>query len=723
MKRSFVFCLLLSSACVGNLSAQKVSNVYKVTPQTISSVPISPLLYGNFIELGYGLQVESMWSEMFFNRSFEKFKPYKVINKLWYDLYYDDKDLSKGYEKDWSKFDWYHSGYQHNAWYAAPGNGGNPSVIEDSSTFFINTTSLRKVVLQPEAGGSGHGTQCLKVSNNETAEWGAVAQDGKLLRKGETYNFSGMIKSMKAGADAEVRIYPQGNWTTPIAVFPFKNIGAEYSEENFTFDNKSFEGYATFSLWIPAGATIWLDDLSLKPSSNYYGWRKDAVATFKQLQPKIVRFPGGCFASFYNWHDGVGPYHKRVPSDSYFWGGQNYNDVGTGEFAMLCKAAGSEMSMCVNVYHPSKKQYEIDFPDGQAPHGYYFPGFMSVSQGAKEAADWVAYCNLPTGAHAMADLRAQHGYKEPFGVKFWEMDNEVLRWYEAPDYAQAVVLYSKAMKAVDPTIQIGLSAYGKRPGSPDFHDLIDSMLAIAGPDIDFLADRADADTVTRYMISKVRAYNEKHGTHIKYCDTEWLAYNTEEKRDAYNLAHAKDGITKSYAFSKWMYGLNLLKNFMSFQRMGKEMLFVNFNNLANTHSQSAMETPKEGTYLTASGKALELLSNSPAAWVLKIDGYEVKMNDEYQVQAAWNKSKSSLVLYVCNRTATPEQPVFDLSALGKQFTKATITSLNAAGPVAMNTLANPQAISSTTVNQKVKLKENEFKIVSKPYSFIQIVLE
>ena len=134
---------------------------------------------------------------------------------------------------------------------------------------------------------------------------------------------------------------------------------------------------------------------------------------------------------------------------------------------MLCKAAGSEMMMCVNVYHPSKRQYDVDFPTARNKLDYEFPKFMSLTEGAKAAADWVAYCNLPAGTHPMADLRASHGFPEPFGVRFWELDNEVFRWFEAEDYAWAAVVYSREMKKVDPTIQIswrtGLTP-GRQPG-------------------------------------------------------------------------------------------------------------------------------------------------------------------------------------------------------------------------------------------------------------------
>ncbi len=713
---------LLSVNCWGTVSESTTPSPFKIEANEPFKSPISPLLYGNFIELGYGYQVEPMCSEMFFNRSFEVFPPYKTINKLWYDLYYDEKDLDKGYEKDWSKFDWYHSGYEHNGWYAAPGTPEKGNIIADESTFFITTTPQRKIVITPQKGGAGHGKQCLLVTNNEAEEWGALAQDGKLFRKGKKYHFTGKMKSEKAPLNAEVRFYTQGKWEKPIAVIPLENITGNFEEKSFLFENKDYEGYVTFSLWIPPHSSVTVDDFSLKPTDDYYGWRPEAVEVFKQMAPKVVRFPGGCFASFYDWREGVGPLSERTPVDSYFWGGQNSNDVGTAEFAMLCKAAGTEMQMCVNVYHPSKRQYDLDFPDGQSKMGTTFEKFMSLTEGAKAAADWVAYCNLSAGTHPMADLRVKHGYKEPFRAKFWELDNEVLRWFEAEDYAWAAVVYSRAMKAVDPTIQIGLSSYGARPGGSDYHRDLEKMLAIAGHDIDFLADRADADGMTRMMIDKVRKYNAENGTHIKYSDTEWLAYNTEHKRDAYNLAERGE-VTKSYAFSKWMYGLNLLKNFMGFQRMGDEMLFVNFNNLANTHSQCAMDTPKEGAYLTASGRALELLSHSPAAWLLSIENYKPNMEDEYQVQAAWDKERQKLVLYVCNRTADMRHTEFDLTALKRNFKNFTWKRLIADTPVAMNTLQNPNAIEVQKKKGKTAVTNGIYSVKTPAWSFTEIVLE
>lgn len=390
---------------------------------------------------------------------------------------------------------------------------------------------------------------------------------------------------------------------------------------------------------------------------------------------------------------------------------------------MLCNSIGAEKQICVNVYHPSKRRYDVDFPENQSDMGYNFPQFMSLTQGARAAADWVAYCNLKEGEHPMANLRVEHGYKESFNVKFWELDNELHRWFEAEDYAWAAVVYSRAMKAIDPSIQIGLSSYGNRPGESDYHRDIEKMLDIAGADIDFLADRADAGKTAAHMLKILNSYNKKHNTNIRYSDTEWLAYNTEQKRDAYNMSRNEKGVTKSYSFSKWMYALNLLKNFMSFQRLGDGIWFVNFNNLANTHSQSAIETPKEGAFLTASGKALQLLSNSPAKWLLHIEEYTPKSNDEYQIQAAWDMDKEKLVLYICNRTQDTKETVFDLSSLSKNFMKSKINRLIAPSPVSMNTFENQNEIKNHRKEEKSPVKNGQYKISTPPLSFTEIILE
>jgi len=721
VSRLFIpFLCLLHFLTAESVFSEIKPDFFRVTSQEMTDTSISDLLYSNFIELGYGLQVEPMWGEMLFNRSFEEFYPYRDINIFWFDLWLNEEDPKKGYKTDWSREDWYHSGYEHNPWFACPGKD-TQLPIDENSTFIIPKSTELNVTIAGFNGGCGHGKQCIQITNNESVKWGGMAQGGKLLKKGKTYKFRGLLKKIKGSGIAEIRIYPKNNWIFPITVIPLKTITDSFETQSVEFYNPTYEGWAVFSLWIGPNSKILADDFSLMPEDTINGWRPEVIEAAKRVHPGVVRFPGGCFASFYNWHDGIGPHEKRQPQPSYFWGGLNYNDVGIDELGSFCNAIGAKMMYCVNVYHPLKQKYDHFFNEKtHGSHGRDLPQFADIEAGAKEAANLVAYCNLPVGSHPMADLRAQNGHLKPFGIEFWEMDNEIHRWYTPTEYAKVVVLYSKMMKAIDPSIKIGLVTYGERPELHlAYHEKLPEMLEIAGKHIDFLADRRDAEEGLIHMLDILRDYNTKNITNIKYCETEWLAY--EGIPDVQNRYKYEGHITKCFMFSKWYYAMNIFKNYMAWQQQGGDVLFVNFNNFANTHSQSVIETPKEGAYLTASGKVFELLSRSPAAWPLYIEKYTSKVSDEYQVQAAWNKDRTQLVLYIVNRTDQDHQVVFDFSILNRTFRYAEKSELSADSPFTMNTLKSQNAIKRNDQIIEANVTK-QYSINVQKYSFTQIVL-
>jgi alpha-L-rhamnosidase len=709
-----------------NLAASPTT--FTVTPEPLASKSISPRLYGNFIELGYGYQVEPMWAEMLFNRSFEPFKPYKSISVEWFDLWNDPGDQSKGYRTDWREEDWYHSGYEHSPWFAAPGRGGAPP-IDEQSTFIVTESPESSARLTPLAGGSGHGVQHLRVSSRAGGGWAGVAQEGKLLRRGAGYRFRGMFRAPSGATKAELRLYPEGDWTKPIVALPLGKIGADWEPRTIEITGVDFEGRATLAIWIRRGAELDIDDFSLTPRETTHGWRPEVVDKLRELRPGIVRFPGGCFASFYDWRDGVGPLSQRPPQPSYFWGGLNYNDVGTAELALLCREIDAEMMYCVNVHHPLKPDYEWYFgplgpPPG--PHGYDFQQFRDIDAGAERAAQLVAYCNLPAGAHPMADLRVAHGHREPFGVKYWELDNEVHRWFDPSEYAQAALKYATAMKAIDPSIKIGLVTYGKRVDargqlSIEYQDQVADMLEVAGNKLDFLADRGPSSKEhLEKMIQLLRDFEEQTGRRLLYCETEKLFL--EQVPDFENRIPPTRGYTKSYMFSKWFYAMRVLMEYLAYQRAGGDVDFVIYNNLANTHSQCVIETPKEGAYLTAGGVVMRELGRSPAAWPLKFADYEARHDDNFQVSAAWDRDRRRLVLYVLNRTDESQEYSFDVRPLGRSLHKLETTVLSADGPFVMNTMDAPDAIRRRTSREE-KAIGGSVTGTAEPWSFTQLIVE
>lgn len=158
-----------------------------------------------------------------------------------------------------------------------------------------------------------------------------------------------------------------------------------------------------------------------------------------ELGPTVLRYPGGLTSNNFDWKQGIGPITERDPD----YGGENIPQTfGTDEFLQYCEELGAEAILVVNVSVYGKR-----------------PGTV---QGA---ADWVEYCNSPDdgsnpgGGVNWAAERARNGHREPYGVKYWELGNEeTFPGFES--YAERVRAYAAAMKAIDPTIQVGVISSG-----------------------------------------------------------------------------------------------------------------------------------------------------------------------------------------------------------------------------------------------------------------------
>jgi alpha-L-arabinofuranosidase len=137
---------------------------------------------------------------------------------------------------------------------------------------------------------------------------------------------------------------------------------------------------------------IWTRGAAAEP----WRLRDDVVAALRRIRVPNVRWPGGCFADYYHWRDGIGPRGERPSVVNNNWGGVTEdNGVGTHEFLALTKALGAEPFVVGNL------------------------GSGTV----QEMHDWWEYLNHP-GASPMSNLRRRNGQDAPFGVRFWGLGNE-----------------------------------------------------------------------------------------------------------------------------------------------------------------------------------------------------------------------------------------------------------------------------------------------------------
>ncbi|KAJ3801853.1 glycoside hydrolase family 51 protein [Lentinula aff. detonsa] len=160
------------------------------------------------------------------------------------------------------------------------------------------------------------------------------------------------------------------------------------------------------------------------------GFRKDVLSVLKELNVPIFRYPGGNFVSSYKWQDGIGPKHLRPRRPELAWLTEESNQFGTDEFMQFCKAMNAEPYICLNM------------------------GTGTL----EDALAWLEYCNSSANTY-YANLRRQNGHPEPYKVKYWSLGNEVwgpwqVGQMESQDYAKKAFQWAKALKLLDPSIQL-----------------------------------------------------------------------------------------------------------------------------------------------------------------------------------------------------------------------------------------------------------------------------
>lgn len=522
------------------------------TEGTWTQVPSDIRIFGNFIESGFGRQVAGMWSEMVYNRAFREVPPYKRATWTWLGIdpeYYNENAP------------FWHSGYEEYDWEPF----GDPE--------------MRHLV----GNRTYKGMTALRAYNGDGRECG-LRQRGIHLQVGMRYRFTILIGVEGAMRDAGLEgfgITEHTNAEYPVTV----TIGGYEHHLSVSTITRKYEWsftaivseVAELSIRFAWKGALVLSCVSLMPADNLDGWRRNAVERLRQIAPPVVRFPGGCFVSFYNWQSSVGDRDAREPMPSFYWGGLEENDAGLDEFMRLSELVGFEAQICFNM----------------------------MTSNPFQARQLVEYLNAPEDV-GMGRLRMLNGRAEPYRVKLFEMDNEPGRKWTALQYAEQCASFAREMRLADPEIEFMMASY-EYP-----IEVLPRMLEIAGPHIDYVVYRQGWPSFVNRVLPIVRAYNEKAGTKIRVANTEWLpscaSIEPFEDPAIPTDFRWKGEITNDYRkiFStqqaSWNYALNGATTLLHYMGYGGEFALANFNNMCNTWGQNVIEATKEECYLSCMGE-------------------------------------------------------------------------------------------------------------------------
>lgn len=331
---------------------------------------------------------------------------------------------------------------------------------------------------------------------------GTLSQGHFALKPGETYDFS--------------------YWAKGEGTVTFQNQAAQVKSAEWTKVTGSFTVPAaqdSILFQVEPATKVDLDQVSIMPRSwkeKTGGLRPDLLGAIRDIKPAVIRWPGGCYASAYRWKDGIGPQDDRGSFPVELWNDRDVNSFGIDEFMTLCRAVGAEPIMVVDI---GTKQWEWTRKPGEKID-------------LQEAVDWVEYCNGPADSKWGA-VRAKNGHPEPYGVKFWEIDNEVHPQHTSVDeYVAVCNELIPRMKAVDPSIHV--IACGSWAGGDRFG--WDENVGTRVPGIAFVSthqyDNPDGYAVNPYRNQQFfearRQILEKSGNpELRFFDSEWNAQSTD----------------------------------------------------------------------------------------------------------------------------------------------------------------------------------------------------
>jgi alpha-N-arabinofuranosidase len=439
--------------------------------------------------------------------------------------------------------------------------------------------------------------------------------------------------------------------------------------------------------------------------SDADGFRRDVMDAARGLGVTVLRWPGGNFASGYNWKDGIGPRDQRPVRRDHAWGAIESNRFGTDEFLRYCERLQVEPYLCINA------------------------GLGSV----EDARNWVEYTNEAADTH-WARMRRQNGRDKPWAVKYWGLGNEIdgpwqLGHKNAEDYAKFALEAAKAMRRVDDSIQLiasGSSNFG--PGADwvgwnrtvlerlkDQIDYISLHTYVGNRTNDFeeflafgrdLDDRID---VVKGQIRAVRVGNPK-ARPIQIAFDEWNVWYRTLVPGSTEYEIARTRLEEKYNFEDAL-AMGVFLN--AFFRHADVVKMANLAQLVNVIAP--IFTSPQGLYRQTiyfpiaeyakqrGRRSLDVLVESPE---YKPD--EGRALGYLDVSATYDPKTRQTSLNVLNRSATADITARIESAAGAPSGPVGVWELNNADLKATHTFGEDDVVRPATRSAAVKASGNGF---------------
>ena len=299
---------------------------------------------------------------------------------------------------------------------------------------------------------------------------------GMVVKAGQKYDFSIFLRNI--GNAKQVRVVlgiPQGWGKDPKVL----------AETTIAVSDKSWKKYeavltptedcknAILQILMLTDGDMDVDMVSLMPEDTYkgHGLRKDLAQTLADLQPKFMRFPGGCvvhgggdgFWNTYRWKTTIGPKETRKQQKN-TWGYHQSVGLGYFEYFQFCEDAGMEplpILPCGVSCQGTNGGWGLWPTQAQD-----VVPMSQMDEWVAEAIDLIEWANGDPATNKWAKMRADAGHPAPFNLKYLGIGNEEKI---SPEFIERFkYIFERVTKAHPEIVIVGTDGPGSHKDNPDY---------------------------------------------------------------------------------------------------------------------------------------------------------------------------------------------------------------------------------------------------------------
>lgn len=523
--------------------------------------------------------------------------------------------------------------------------------------------------------------------------------DGISVKQGARYDFSLFARCVD-GKDKQVRV---------VLLVPGKERKV-LADTTITVSSKAWKKYAatlTASDDCPKAAlqvlalntgVMDVDMLSLMPQDTYkgHGLRRDLAEALEALNPKFMRFPGGCvvhgggdgFWNTYRWKTTVGPKEQRRQLKN-TWGYHQSMGLGYYEYFQLCE----DMNMQPVPILPCGVSCQgTNGGWGMKGQAQDVVPMNEMDEWVQDALDLIEWANGDASTK-WGRVRADAGHPKPFNLKYLGIGNEEKI---SPEFAERFkYMYDKITKAHPEIVIVGTAGPGSHPGNPDFDNGWKIAEEIGLPILD-------------------EHYYEKH----TYFETsrQYDSYPRDRKTKVYLGEYASKDKKLRDALAEALYLIHVERNGDVVCMTSYAPLFAKKN--ATNWNPDLIYFDNERPFLTCSYYVQQMFGKSSGNYYygdcVKFSGEKTNMQEQSVVL---NTKTRQLFVKLCNASADSRTATIDLSRFKGVKTAAVKTTISGNPDDENNYDAQP--IAPVTENVKVK---KQMTVDVKPYSFTMFTI-